>query len=50
MVGSRTTWNELIELGEQVRGKKFNMKRTSVDEALKGRDPNPSNRMTDFTR
>lgn len=48
MVGSRTTWNELITLGEQVRGKKFNVKRTSIDEALKGRDPNPSNRMTNF--
>jgi uncharacterized protein YbjT (DUF2867 family) len=48
MVGSRTTWNELIKLGEQVRGKKFNVKRTSVDEALKGGDPNPSSPMTNF--
>ncbi len=48
MMGSRTTWNELIKLGEQVRGKKFNVKRTSVNDALKGRDPNPPNRMTNF--
>jgi len=46
MVGSRTTWNELIKLGEQVRGKKFNVKRTSVDEALKELDPNPLSRLT----
>jgi len=48
MVGSRTTWNELIKLGEQVRRKKFNVKRTSVDEALKKRDPNPPHPMANF--
>ena len=48
MIGSRTTWNELIKLGEQVRGKKFNVKRTSVDEALKARNPNPPHPMTNF--
>jgi hypothetical protein len=48
MVGSRTTWNELIKLGEQVRGKKFNVKRTSVDEALKKRDPNSPHPMANF--
>ena len=46
MVGSRTTWNELIKLGEQVRGKKFNVKRRSIDEALKACDPNPSSCIT----
>jgi hypothetical protein len=39
MVGSRTTWNELIKLGEQVRERKFNIKRTSIDEALKDIEP-----------
>jgi hypothetical protein len=31
-----------------MRGKKFNVKRTTIDEALKGCDPNPSSRMTNF--
>lgn len=48
MVGSRTTWNELIKLGEEIRGKKFDVRRISFDEALERRDPNPSNRMSNF--
>jgi uncharacterized protein YbjT (DUF2867 family) len=48
MAGSQTTLNELVKLGEQVRGKKFNVKRTSVDEALKTIDPNPAHPMTNF--
>ncbi|CAF3281055.1 unnamed protein product [Rotaria socialis] len=27
MVGSRTTWNQLIKLGEKIRGKNFGVKR-----------------------
>jgi uncharacterized protein YbjT (DUF2867 family) len=48
MVGSRTTWNELIKLGEQVRGKKFHVKRQTVEEAMEGRHPNPPNRIINF--
>jgi hypothetical protein len=48
MIGSRTTWNELIKLGEKVRGRKFIVKRSTVDEALSKCDPNPKNRMTNL--
>lgn len=33
MIGSRTTWNELVKLGEKIRGKKFDVKYTPVDDA-----------------
>ncbi|CAF0850072.1 unnamed protein product [Rotaria sordida] len=45
MVGSRTTWNQLIKLGEQVRGKQFDVKRMTVDEALKQRDLISTNKL-----
>lgn len=48
IVGSRTTWNELIKLGEEIRGKKFDVRRISFNEALERRDSNPSNRMNNF--
>ena len=48
MVGSQTTWNELVKLGEEVRGKKFNVKRTTVEETLKQRDPKPAHVMANF--
>jgi hypothetical protein len=48
MVGSQTTWNELVKLGEEVRGKKFNVKRTYIDETLKQQDPKPVHRMVNF--
>ncbi len=38
----------MIKLGEHVRGKKFSVKRRSVDEALNGHDPDPSNRFINF--
>jgi hypothetical protein len=50
MVGSRTTWNELIKLGEQVRGKKFNVKRSTVEQTLSECDPKPANRIVNFMR
>ena len=48
MVGSQTTWNELVKLGEEVRGKKFNVIRKTVDETLKQLDPKPANKMVNF--
>jgi hypothetical protein len=48
MIGSRTTWNELIKLGEKVRGKKFLVQRSKIDEALSKCDPNPKHRMVNF--
>ena len=48
MIGSRTTWNELIKLGEKVRGKKFVVNRTTADEALSQRDSKPENIMKNF--
>ena len=48
MVGNRTTWNELIKLGEEVRGKKFDVKRATVEETWKQYDPNGSNQMANF--
>ena len=41
MVGSRTTWNELIRLGEKVRGKKFVVNRTTVNESMSKRESKP---------
>ena len=38
MVGSRTTWNELTRLGGKVRGEKFVVNRTTVDEAMSKRE------------
>lgn len=48
MIGSQTSWNELVKLGEEVRGKKFNVVRKTVDETLKQRDPKPANKMVNF--
>ncbi|CAF3362219.1 unnamed protein product [Rotaria sp. Silwood2] len=48
MVGSRTTWNQLIKLGEQIRGKKFDVKRMTIDETLKQCDLISTNRMMKF--
>lgn len=48
MIGSRTTWNELVRLGEQVRKKKFTVNKTTVDEAWKQIDPNSPNIMATF--
>jgi uncharacterized protein YbjT (DUF2867 family) len=50
IVGSRTTWNELIKLGEQVRGKKFNVKRSTIYQTLSECDPKPANRIVNFMR
>ena len=48
MVGTRTTWNELIRLGERVRHRKFNIKQVTVDEALSTRDPNLADQFPNF--
>jgi hypothetical protein len=48
MVGSRTAWNELIKLGEKVRGKKFVVNRITVDEAIKKHDDNPESVFANF--
>ncbi|CAF1214042.1 unnamed protein product [Adineta ricciae] len=34
MIGSRITWNELIKLGEKIRGKQFHVKYSSLDEVV----------------
>ncbi|CAF3252466.1 unnamed protein product [Rotaria socialis] len=46
MVGSRTTWNQLIKLGEKIRGKNFGVKRVTIDETLKQCDLISTDRMT----
>ena len=48
MIGSRTTWNELVRLGEKVRGRKFHVQRTTVDEAKTNLNPHPENLFTNF--
>lgn len=48
MIGSRTTWNELIKLGEKIRGKKFVVNRITPDEALSKRDPKPESLFKNF--
>ena len=48
IVGSRTTCNELVKLGEKVRGKKFVVNRTPVDEAMSKRDPKPDDEFGAF--
>ena len=48
MMGSRTTWNELIRLGEKVRRKTFPVQRTTVDEAKRKFDPQPKDLFTNF--
>lgn len=50
MVGSRTTWNQIIKMGEQVRGKKFNVKYTTIDETLKQSKLPSTNRMVKFMK
>ncbi|CAF1446444.1 unnamed protein product [Adineta ricciae] len=35
IVGSRTTWNEIIKLGEKIRGTKFHVQYTCADEAAR---------------
>ncbi|CAF3709153.1 unnamed protein product [Rotaria sordida] len=50
IVGSRTTWNQLIKLGEKIRGKKFDVKRTTIDETLKQCNLISTNRMMKFVQ
>ena len=48
MIGSRVTWNELVRLGEKIRGKSFRVQRTTVEEAKKKLNPHPENLFTNF--
>ncbi|UJR32309.1 hypothetical protein I4U23_019773 [Adineta vaga] len=43
IIGSRTSWNEIIRLGEKVRHQKFLVQRLTIDEMLATRSPNPVN-------
>jgi acetolactate synthase small subunit len=42
MIGSRTSWNEIVRLGEKVRGQKFDVKQQTIEEMLTTRNPNPT--------
>ena len=48
MVGNRTTWNEMIKLGEEVRGMTYDVKRATDEETWTRYDPNGSNKMANF--
>ena len=48
IVGSRTTWNEIIRSAERVRERKFDAKRVPADEALDSRDSNQANQFNNF--
>ncbi|CAF5002203.1 unnamed protein product [Rotaria sp. Silwood1] len=50
MVGSRTTWNQMIKLGEQIRGKKFNVTRIPIDDALRQCDLMSNDKMMKFVQ
>ena len=39
VIGSRTSWNEIVRLGEKVRGKKFDVKRQTIAEMQATRNP-----------
>jgi dTDP-4-dehydrorhamnose reductase len=42
VVGSRTSWNEIVQLGEKIRGQKFAVKRLTIEEMLATRNPHPT--------
>jgi dTDP-4-dehydrorhamnose reductase len=42
VIGSRTSWNEIIRLGEKVRGQKFDVQRQTIEEMLATRNPQPT--------
>ncbi|CAF0759888.1 unnamed protein product [Adineta ricciae] len=48
IVGSRTSWNEVIRLGEKVREQKFEVERLTVDEILATRNQESANSMEAF--
>jgi uncharacterized protein YbjT (DUF2867 family) len=48
MIGSRTSWNEIIRLGEKVREQKFDIKRQTIEEMLATRNPNSTDLLDGF--
>jgi hypothetical protein len=39
IIGSRTSWNEIVRLGEKVRGQKFDVKQQTIEEMLATKNP-----------
>jgi acetolactate synthase small subunit len=50
VIGSRTSWNEIVRLGEQVRGQKFDVKRQTIEEMLATKKPNSTDFLDTFYR
>jgi hypothetical protein len=48
VIGSRTSWNEIVRLGEKIRGHKFDVKRQTIEEILATKKPDSTDLLDSF--